>query len=350
MYTCSLHIYFAGHPSHALDVIKKMPSLEHFTHIFIESDEAEVSLAQKADVIIADLSLIDVPSALQILLPNRRESAEVIFLADKKQMQILCADPVLKDITDVWISPMSDEELRFRFLRWQQTYKKSKDSWETSHFLETTINNIPSLIWYKDKEGVHEKVNDSFCQAVNKTKEQVQGRRHAYIWDVAEDDPACIESEHQVMSTEKTLLSEETIRAGEETRTLMCYKSPLYNCDGTVMGTVGVGIDVTRERAYEQEIITKNRNLETILATIDCGVMRHTLDDARILDINRAALRILGYETLAEMMEDGFDLIASTVMDEDKPLLRNSIKTLKKAGTLSMWSTAYSIKTVKLSM
>ena len=175
-------------------------------------------------------------------------------------------------------------------------------------------------------------MNDSFCQAVNKTKEQVQGRRHAYIWDVAEDDPACIESEHQVMSTEQTLLSEEPIKAGEETRTLMCYKSPLYNCDGTVMGTVGVGIDVTKERAYEQEIVTKNRNHETILATIDCGVMRHTLDDARILDINRAALRILGYETLEEMMADGFDLIASTVMDEDKPLLRNSIKTLKKGG------------------
>ena len=56
MYTCSLHIYFAGHPSHALDVIKKMPSLEHFTHIFSESDEAEASLSAKADVIIADLS------------------------------------------------------------------------------------------------------------------------------------------------------------------------------------------------------------------------------------------------------------------------------------------------------
>lgn len=227
---------------------------------------------------------------------------------------------------------MSDEELRFRFLRCQEAYKMGKDFWEIGHFLETTINNVPNLIWYKDKAGVHEKVNNSFCQAVNKTKEQVQGRRHAYIWDVAEDDPACIESEHQVMSTRQTLLSEETIKAGEETRTLMCYKSPLYNCDGTVMGTVGVGIDVTKERAYEQEIITKNRNLETILATIDCGVMRHTLDDARILDINKAALRILGYETLNEMMADGFDLIASTVMDEDKPLLRGSIKMLKKAG------------------
>ena len=76
MYTCSLHIYFVGHPSHALDVIKKMPSLEHFTHIFIESDEAEASLSAKADVIIADLSRIDVHSALQILLPNRRENTE----------------------------------------------------------------------------------------------------------------------------------------------------------------------------------------------------------------------------------------------------------------------------------
>ncbi len=332
MYTCSLHIYFAGHPSHALDVIKKMPSLEHFTHIFSESDEADADLSAKADVIIADLSLIDVQSALQILLPNRREGSEVIFLADKKQMQFLCANPALKNVSDVWITPMSDEELRFRFQRWQQTCKVGRDLWETSHFLEATINNVPNLVWYKDKDGVHEKVNNSFCRAVNKTKEQVQGRRHAYIWDVEEDDPACIESEHQVMSKKQTFVSEETIMAGNETRTLMCYKSPLYNCDGTVMGTVGVGVDVTQERAYEQEIIKKNKTLETILATIDCGVMNHSLNDSRILNINRAALRILGYETLDEMMADGFDIIADSVMDEDKAHLRNSIRMLKKAG------------------
>lgn len=319
MYTCNLHIYFTGHPSHTLDVIKKMPSLENFTHIFSESDEAEASMSQKADVIIADLSHMDMDmqSALQIFLRNRRRETQMILLADKKQMQLLCSDPALKDITDVWIMPMSDEELRFRFLRWQQTYKMSKDFWETGHFLEATINNIPNLVWYKDKDGVHEKVNNSFCQAVNKTKQQVQGRRHAYIWDVEEDDPACIESEHQVMSKKQTFVSEETIMAGNETRTLMCYKSPLYNCDGTVMGTVGVGVDVTQERAYEQEIIKKNKTLETILATIDCGVMNHSLKDSRILNINRAALKILGYETLEEMMADGFDLIAASVVRED---------------------------------
>ena len=332
MYTCHLQIYFAGHPSHALDVIKKMPALENFTHIFSESDEAEASLSKKADVIIADLSNTDMQPSLQTFVQNRSAGAQIILLASREQMRLLCSDPALKEITDIWIMPMSDEELRFRFLRWQQTFKMSRDFWETSHFLEATINNVPNLIWYKDKDGVHEKVNNSFCQAVNKTKEQVEGRRHAYIWDVEEDDPSCIESEHQVMSKEQTLVSEETIKAGEETRTLMCYKSPLYNCDGTVMGTVGVGVDVTQERAYEKQIINKNHTLETILATIDCGLMNHRLNDSHILNINRAALKLLGYETLEELTADGFDLIAASVVEEDKELLRNSIRTLKKAG------------------
>ncbi len=332
MYTCQLHIYFAGHPSRALDVIKKMPSLTNFTHIFSESDEVEASLSQKADAIIADLAHMEMQPALQTILANHHIGAQIILLADKKQMQLLCSDPALKDISDIWIMPMSDEEIRFRFLRWQQAIQMSRDFWETSHFLEATIDNIPNLVWYKDKDGVHEKVNNSFCEAVNKTKEQVQGRRHAYIWDVEEDDPTCIESEHQVMSTRKTLISEETIKAGEEMRTLMCYKSPLYNWDGTVMGTVGIGIDVTQERAYEQEIIRKNQTLETILATIDCGVMNHSLKDSRIININRAALKILGYETPEELTADGFDLIAPTVADEDKEHLCKNIRTLKKAG------------------
>ena len=332
MYTCCLQIYLAGHPSHALDVIKKMPSLERFTHIFSESEEPEAPLAAKANVIIADLANMDLSVSLPVLLQNRDSGAQLILLAHKKQLQALCTSPYLENITDIWITPISDEEVRFRFLRWQQNYKMRQDFWQTSHYLDATINNIPNLVWYKDKDGVHKKVNDSFCNTVNKPKERVEGQRHAYIWDVEEDDPACIESEHQVMSQKRTCVSEETIKAGDGLRTLMCYKSPLYNLDNSVMGTVGVAIDVTQERAYEQEIIKKNKTLETILATIDCGVMNHNLNGSHILNINKAALKILGYETLEALQKDGFDLIAATVVPEDQDYLRESIKTLKKAG------------------
>ena len=166
-------------------------------------------------------------------------------------------------------------------------------------------------------------MNDSFCRTVNKTKEQVEGRGHAYIWDVEADDPACIESEREVMNSQKTCISEETIKTGDGMRLLTTYKSPLYDLDGRVMGTVGVAIDVTQERAYEQEIMEKNRTLETVFTTMDCGILCHTVDGTRIVSINRAALNILGYESQEEMMEAGFCMVADSVLDEDKPKLRD---------------------------
>ncbi len=330
MYHCHIHFYLVGHQCRVFDIIKEMSPLECFTQEFSESDTPVDMLAANADVIVANLQDMNVREALQALITGKSSGAEIILLADKDQIMLIVDDMV--EITDIWTMPMSDEEIRFRYGRWRQTYKTGKDFWETSHFLEATINNIPNLIWYKDKEGIHEKVNDSFCKTVNKTKQQVEGRGHAYIWDVEQDDPACIESENEVMSKRQTCVSEETIKAGEGMRTLTTYKSPLYNLDGNVMGTVGVAIDVTQERAYEKEIIEKNRTLETIFTTIDCGVIRHTLDGEQVLSINRAALKILGYESQGELVADGFNMIAASVIDEDKDKLQESIKTLTKEG------------------
>lgn len=253
MYHCHIQFCLTGCQNRGFEVIKEMAPLAHFTHEFSESDKPEKALAAEADVIFAYLQDMDVRDALQTLISGKKETTELILLADKAQL--LSLTDFLPEVKDVWITPLSEEEIRFRFLRWQQTCKMSRDFWETSHFFESTINNIPNLIWYKDKNGIHEKVNDSFCKAVNKTKKQVEGQGHAYIWDVEHDDPACIESEREVMSTQKTCISEEIIQAKDGLRTLTTYKSPLYNLDGSVMGTVGVAIDITQERAYEQAIL-----------------------------------------------------------------------------------------------
>ena len=175
-------------------------------------------------------------------------------------------------------------------------------------------------------------MNDSFCKTVNKTKTQVQGRNHAYIWDVEHDDPACVKSEQEVMRKKKTCISEETIKTGDGERLLTTYKSPLYDLDGSVMGTVGMAIDITQERAYEQEIIRKNYMLETIFTAMDCGVLCHTVDGTRILNVNRAALKILGYKSQEELMATGFNMIAVSVVDEDKENLRKWIEGLKEEG------------------
>lgn len=330
MYHCRVLFYLLGQPCRTFETIKEMSPFENFTHTYLESNQLEEALAAQADVILADLQGSNPKEAVQALVSAKRKDSELILLLDKSQMGLL-ADERL-EVKDIWICPMSEEEVRFRFLRWQQSYKMSKDFWETSHYLEATINNVPNLIWYKDKNGIHEKVNDSFCRTVNKTRQQVEGRRHSYIWDVEQDDPACIESEREVMNKRKTCVSEEHIQTGAGMRTLTTYKSPLFDLDGSVMGTVGVAIDVTRERIYEQEIVQKNQTLEKIFTTIDCGVMRHTVDGKHIISVNQAALRILGYESPEEMMADGFHMVAGTVLEEDQEKLRACIKSLKTDG------------------
>ena len=330
MYHCHIHIKLIGRPCTVFEIIKKMSPLEHFSHEFSECDDVEDSLSDEADVILLHLQEMDVKENVKMALANKKRESELILLANQDQKELLAE--YLSEITDIWTLPLSEEEVKFRFLKWQQNWKMSKDFWQTNQYLEATINNIPNLVWYKDKDGIHKKVNDSFCQTVNKTKKQVEGQGHAYIWDVESDDPACIESEEEVMSKKRTCVSEELIQTGDGMRTLTTYKSPLYNLDGSVMGTVGVAIDVTQERAYEQELLKKNDTLEMLFTRMDCGVLCHTVDGSRIISVNGAALRILGYDSQEELMETGFHLIAPSVVEEDRAKLQESIHKLVKEG------------------
>ena len=335
MYHSLLRIHLIGFDADMADVVEKTAPPTSFTRQVTVSpalgaapaDDPAVSQADGLFLRVADA---DGLAAVEPLLAARKPGADLVLIAPNDLAA--AAEPFLGQLTDLWVDPLSPAMLAFHFARWQRTRKDAADAWETAQYLEATINSIPCLIWYKTADGVHEKVNDSFCETVGKTKEQVQGQRHAYIWDVEEDDPACIESERIVMETERTCVSEECVQTGSDTRLLTTYKSPLYNPDGTVMGTVGVGIDITQERAYEASLVEKTRTLETIFTTMECGVLTHSIDGSRILGINQAALNILGYESEAELMDQGFDMIAPTVVEEDQAMLRERIATLTHIG------------------
>lgn len=266
MYHCHVCFYLLGNQEGFYDFIKKSEPFPDFEHEFLESGEPEKELIDKADVIFANLQGTDADKVLTYLTADDKK--EIILMAGKEQTADLAGRELPED-TDIWCLPMSEEELRFRFSRWQRLYKKDKDFWQTRNYLDATINHVPHLIWYKDKEGVHEKVNQSFCKAVNKTMEQIEGRGHYYIWDLTPEEYSkgefvCMESEYEVMEKKETCIFDESVKIGDEMRQLMTYKTPLYDLDGSVMGTVGVGMDVTQERLYEQMIINNaNTDFQT---------------------------------------------------------------------------------------
>ncbi|MDE5933464.1 MAG: PAS domain S-box protein, partial [Lachnospiraceae bacterium] len=88
----------------------------------------------------------------------------------------------------------------------------------------------------------------------------------------------------------------------------------------------------TSEHAYAQDSVQKSRSLETIFMAIDCGILCQSLDGSRILSINRAALKILGYESKEELEKIGFDMVAASVVDEDREGLLQAIDKLKDEG------------------
>ena len=318
MYHCKTKFHLAGNDRY-FPLIKNIPPLEKFTHEFIED-------AGAADVIIADIGETD-GSLPRALADAKKAGAELIVLADSFE-----AAGDITEITDVWITPMSESEVRFRFEKWQERFKNDKERWQSEQYLDALIDNIPSMVWFKARDGRHEKVNADFCRTVGKTREDVTGKKHTYIWDVPEDDPACVESDNRAMETETTVVSEEHIATKSGERQLTSYKSPLYDLDGSVMGTVGFAVDITKERAFENEIITKNKTLENMFASIDCGMMWHSINGKDIYYINKTALKILDYKSVEELMENGFDYVAKSVLDEDKERLSEQIRSLKNTG------------------
>ena len=89
---------------------------------------------------------------------------------------------------------------------------------------------------------------------------------------------------------------------------------------------------IVRERGKKEELLLKNRTLESIFKELDYGVLCHTLDGGRIISVNKAAMRVLGYDSQEEMEAEGFAKAGMSVLDEDKERVWKCVSELRNAG------------------
>jgi diguanylate cyclase (GGDEF)-like protein/PAS domain S-box-containing protein len=243
-----------------------MKPLDHFEHNILCKESINPNDLADADITIAiwDNTLQTeqtIEEWVKCLCQGKKKEADLILCIPAEFAEQV-ANLDLTDVYDIWKLPLSPTEIRFHFLHWQKQTKQEKELWLTSQYLDAFIDSIPQLVWYKDKKGAHIKVNQSFCKAVNKTKEQIYGRGHYYIWDLDPDEYAkgefiCMESEDEVMEKKQTCIFDEHVKIGNEMRQFATYKSPLFDLDGSVMGTVGFANDVTQEKIYEAMMIKR---------------------------------------------------------------------------------------------
>ena len=254
MYHVQLHFWIRGIDEGAVRVWKKIEALPRFEHVFhLFSRSMRLPAGRNQIVFLDDKA----PLQMQMLRQDIGPEGKIIVCCDEPGS--IPADD-LACVDDVWPSATLPEIATFRFQRLLERLKAEKDAWLNETYLEQTINTLPDMIWFKDLKGLHLHVNDAFCTAVNKPRSDIEGHDHYYIWGIPRavyerSDYVCVETEDDVIKARKTCLFDEQVMSAQGLRKLKTYKTPIFDEDGkTIIGTVGIARDVTRENEYKDTI------------------------------------------------------------------------------------------------
>ena len=210
---------------------------------------------------------------IYFLGPEHLASLPDLKMAAKSTALIVLIDPLSRALPesliplldDVWTLSEHPAVITMRIKNLLHHALLSKKYALLQHCLETTIDTTPDLIWFKDIRGKHLKVNDAFCRIAGKSKKDVTGRGHYYIWDIEPDEYAaseylCPETEQEVITRGETCVFDEIIKTKLGMRQFKTRKSPIFSDDGTIVGTVGIAYDMTdiTNSSAEVEIILQN--------------------------------------------------------------------------------------------
>lgn len=193
-----------------------------------------------------------ISDSIKALIPyfSKKQSGIMIIFAGDSNLIFRALNFFPQNILNIWLTGMPDEYIKFEFNRAMRLMLMRYDSWLYKNWLLSLIDSLPDLVWFKDKAGLHWLVNDKFENTVHKTREMCHGKGHNYIWDVPPEDGGksefkCMESEREVMEKKELVMADELVKTDVGMRHFMTYKSPIYDRDGEVAGTVGVGHDMT---------------------------------------------------------------------------------------------------------
>lgn len=233
----------------------------------LEEMEANIDAhPESADIIICS------PDDLDILRKKARQGSKIVCCLEQEEEEAFQREH-MDGVSDIWLFPLARArtELRLNHLI-AETHAAELDAMHLA-WLETLMDSVPDMVWFKDVDGVHLKVNKAFCTACGKTRKMVEGQKHNYIWNAS--DGGCSDSENEVMRTGKLGIFNEIIQIGNKKRQLRTCKAPIYQKD-KIFGTIGVAHDITNILNLNLEIEIFIEAMPFPLAMLDKeGVITH---------------------------------------------------------------------------
>ncbi|RLI85275.1 MAG: hypothetical protein DRO98_07260, partial [Archaeoglobales archaeon] len=231
------------------------------------------------------------------MLGKWKEKFEVVVVSSGKPKYFEINPAVIEDSGDYILICRDVTELK----------KLTTKFWRTVDLLETLVDSIPDIVYFKDTHGRNTLVNKAYAELLGKTKEDIVGKRDDEILP-PHLAAQCKESDELVIAKGEVVRTEEIGYIKGKKTIFETVKAPVYDKNGEFIGIVGISRDMT-ERIRAEELM----RFRALMDYSNDGIFLVDADSGRIIDVNLTACERLGYskdELLERKITDVLELPA----------------------------------------
>jgi len=162
------------------------------------------------------------------------------------------------------------------------------------NLLRSLIDSIPDLIFFKDTRGVYLGCNLAFEQFSGHCLHNGKDQYTDADFYPAEVSAEFAASDQRVLSDRQMVRYENRIRRADGSLVILeTRKSPYYGPDGELLGVIGIGRDITRQKLDEEAVRKANAEISQLIASFS-SILIVLSPDGHVTRWNPPAQRILG--------------------------------------------------------
>ncbi len=125
---------------------------------------------------------------------------------------------------------------------------------DTLHTLDSVINNVNNLIFYKDKNYTYLGCNSPFEEFIGRKKEDIIGHNDFEFFPLEEAEHFRAMDRETVQNGKIVYNSQWVIYPGGREVYLHTTTSPFYDREGNIAGLVGNAVDITKEKILSDKL------------------------------------------------------------------------------------------------